>query len=116
MSSDTEVRLVGEGGVEWTFTLPLAETYADQVAKGQLRPADEKSAAALAPLGGETEEAKEPESMVSAVAAVSTHAQANELAQTLGVEGFGEKSPPLDAKKEQLLTAAEAADAAAANA
>lgn len=43
-----EVRLVGEGGVEWTFDLPLSETFSDQVAKGLLKPADDESAAAVA--------------------------------------------------------------------
>lgn len=46
-----EVQLRGEGGVVWTFSLPLSETYADQVRKGRLQAADPESAELLAASG-----------------------------------------------------------------
>ena len=40
MAAAKTVELVGEGGVRWTFSLPLSEVYADQLAKGMLSPVD----------------------------------------------------------------------------
>lgn len=45
------VNLVGQGSVVWTFDLPLAESFADQVRRGRLRAADEESAQLLAESG-----------------------------------------------------------------
>lgn len=59
-----EVRLIGEGSVEWTFELPLTEVFADQVRKGSLRPADDESAAAVASILVEAEEEAELEAAV----------------------------------------------------
>lgn len=117
MAPDT-VRLLGEGGVEWEFELPLAETYADQVKAHTLRPADDKSAAALADLlapaapaeDGSDEQPKE-QTLDERIDAVATHAQANALAADLKVEGFEDKKPALDAKKAALREAAAASAA-----
>lgn len=38
----------GEGGVVWTLDLPLSETMAEQVAKGQLKPLDAPAVEAVA--------------------------------------------------------------------
>jgi hypothetical protein len=51
------------------------------------------------------------ESLESRIAAVSSHADANALAEELGVEGFEAKKPNLDAKRAALLEAAQAAAA-----
>lgn len=116
MAPDT-VRLVGEGGVEWEFELPLAETYADQVKAHTLRPADDKSAAAVAdlldpaaPAEGGSGEPKE-QTLDEQIDGVATHAQANALAAELNVEGFEDKKPALDAKKAALREAAAASAA-----
>jgi hypothetical protein len=63
--------------------------------------------------GGADEDKGEP-TFASRVAALATHAEANELAGELAVEGFEEKKPNLDAKRAALHEAAEARDAEAA--
>jgi len=107
------VRLIGEGGVEWEFDLPLSETYADQVVKRALRPADDESAAALAELlapadGSESGEAPSEPSLGARIDAVSSHAEANELGAELGL-AFDAKKPALDEKKAAMHEAAAAA-------
>lgn len=47
MATETTVTLVGEGGVKWTFSLPLSLIMRDQVERGSLRPADAESEALL---------------------------------------------------------------------
>lgn len=55
-----------------------------------------------------------PPTLAERIDAVSSHAEANELATELGVEGFQEKKPGVEAKKQALHDAAKAKDAAAA--
>jgi hypothetical protein len=50
----------------------------------------------------------EPASLEERISAVGSHADANALADELGVEGFEAKKPSLDEKKEQLAAAAAA--------
>lgn len=45
------VKLIGEGGSNIELELPLRTVYIEQVNKGSLRPADEKSAEKLAEAG-----------------------------------------------------------------
>ena len=47
MATETMVTLRGEGGVEWTLSLPLSEAIEDQVRKGTLAPVDEESRSLL---------------------------------------------------------------------
>lgn len=42
-----QVKLAGEGGVEWEFDLPLSETFLEQVRSGKLSPVDDASAKKL---------------------------------------------------------------------
>lgn len=85
---------------------------------GEYADPDEAKAAAAADenkdAGGADEDKGEP-TFASRVAAAATHADANELAGELGIEGFEEKKPNLDAKRAALLEAAEARDAEAAS-
>jgi hypothetical protein len=50
----------------------------------------------------------EPAPLEERISAVGSHADANALADELGVEGFEAKKPSLDEKKEQLAAAAAA--------
>lgn len=109
------VRLLGEGGVEWEFELPLAEPYADQVKAHTLRPADDKSTAALADLlapaaapAADVDDSGGPKTLDERIDAVGSHDGANALAVELGVDGFEAKKPGLDAKKAALREAAAA--------
>lgn len=52
-----EVRLRGDGGTVTTFSLPLSEIFADQVAKGALVPDDDESAALLADVSAPVKDA-----------------------------------------------------------
>jgi hypothetical protein len=82
----------------------------DQGAGEYADPDEAKAAAAAAEnkdAGGADEDKDEP-TLASRAAAVATHAEANELAAELEVEGFEEKKPNLDAKRAALLEAAEA--------
>lgn len=108
----TTVKLLGEGGVVWEFDLPLSEVYTDQVLQRKLIPDDDESREALASLlvpADEDAVVEEPPgelTLAERIRAVSSHAEANELAAELGVDGFEEKKPALDAKREQLMDAA----------
>jgi hypothetical protein len=58
------VKLVGSGGVEIEFDLPLPQVYVDQVNKGELRPLGPDDAKALGDVLAE-EPAASPESEVA---------------------------------------------------
>lgn len=60
MSAPKTVNLKGEGGVTWTFDLPLTEVYADQVKNRKLEPADEESAEELQDLLAGESDSEEP--------------------------------------------------------
>lgn len=51
MTDVKEVTLVGEGGAETTFVLPLSEVFAEQVANGKLRAVDDDAEKALIDAG-----------------------------------------------------------------
>lgn len=50
MTDRPQVRLVGARGAEFTFDLPLADVYVDQLIRGRIEPADQESAERVAPL------------------------------------------------------------------
>jgi hypothetical protein len=87
-----DVRLIGEGGVQWTFSLPLKEPYADQVKARKLSPADAESEAALAELLADAAEPTlelapgdpEPETIDSLLKA-NNRIELNDLASARGV-------------------------------
>lgn len=123
----TTVTLVGEGGVEWEFELPLTEVYVDQVKARKLMPKDADDRAAVAEILAAAEAATEegapapdpvpdpPKALTlpEQIDAATTHAELNELAQQLGVEGFEEKKPNLNEKRSQLQAKATELAAAA---
>lgn len=93
MSDEKTVTLLGEGGVQWTFALPLTETMLDQVDSGLLQPADEESAALLdAELGGGPvdDEDGEPDTVeVSDAAGKLADAEGIDLTQVEGTGAHG---------------------------
>lgn len=108
MATDT-VKLRGEGNVVWEIGLPLTEVYVDQLVKRALIPIDETEHEKVAylleqqPAEAEAEEpGAEPQTLAERIDAVATHAEANELAAELAVEGFEDKKPPLDEKRAAL--------------
>lgn len=105
------ITLRGEGGSEFEYELPLDAVHTEQVAAGKLRPVDDDGAEALASIAPPPElddDSGEPLTLAERIAGIASHADANALAQELGVDGFQEKKPSLDAKREALTAAAEA--------
>lgn len=119
MSGPETVTLVGEGGVEWEFELPLSEVFADQVKGNKLAPKsdDDRAKVAdlfvsedgeLAPAAPASADPPTEKTLAERIDAVASHAEANELAVELGVEGFEEKKPALADKRAALQAAATA--------
>jgi hypothetical protein len=109
----SSVKLVGEGGGEWEYDLPLSEPLADQVKGGKLKPADDDSRDALAAMfAGDAAEEPAPDgggaeppaekTLAEKIDAAASHAEMNALAAELGVDGFEEKKPNLNDKRAAL--------------
>lgn len=86
MATEKTVTVRGEGGVEWTLSLPLSEPLQEQVVKGALQPVDEESTALLEELFNDGEEWFDPDGESTEEVEVSVSAAAAKLAEALGVD------------------------------
>lgn len=81
------IDLMGEGGAVIRFSLPLSDVYADQLAKGRLRPVDEAGKATVAePVAEEAPEFQGPPPKVGPGSGREEWAK---YADSLGIDASG---------------------------